>query len=157
MTDGQAQLQTTDRHNGVRGITLNNQQMSCEVFSTDRVFLQQQQADHHDVDICPDSAVFEKTGNLQKESCLVKQQYWPALVQLRDSEILAGVSAVRISVVHVYEPYIKQETVHDHFQARLGMNQSGCVGRSPSDLTSGLTLWKQFRVRVDSWGSAAKS
>lgn len=50
----------------------------CQVFSTDRVFFQQQQADHHNVDICPDGAVLEKTGNLQKENRLVKQQYSPA-------------------------------------------------------------------------------
>lgn len=93
MTDGQAQLQTKDRDNGVWGIPFVSQRLSSEVFSTDRVFFQQQQADHHNVDICPDGAVLEKTGNLQKENRLVKQQYSPAAVQVRDSEILAGVSA----------------------------------------------------------------
>lgn len=92
MTDGQAQLQTKDRDNGVRGINLVNPRMSSERFSTDRVFFQQQQADHHNVDIRPNGAILEKTGNLQKESRLVKPQS-PAAVQVRDSENLAGVSA----------------------------------------------------------------
>lgn len=67
--------------------------MSGEAFSTDRVFFQQQQADHHNVDVCPNGAILEKTGNLQKESHLVKQQYSPAVVQVRESEVFAGVSA----------------------------------------------------------------
>lgn len=49
---------------GVRG---RKQRRSGEAFSTDRVFFQQQQADHHDVDVCPDGAVLEKAGNLQEE------------------------------------------------------------------------------------------
>lgn len=73
MTDGQAQLQTKDREHGVRGITWVNPRMSSEGCSTDRVFFQQQQADHHNVDVRPDGAILEKTGNLQKESGLVKQ------------------------------------------------------------------------------------
>lgn len=68
MTDGQAQLQTRNRHSGVRGITFMNQQLLNVAFSTDRVFFQQQQADHHNVDICPDGSIFEQTGNLQEEN-----------------------------------------------------------------------------------------
>lgn len=88
MADGQAQLQTTDRHSGVRGITLINQRLLSATFSTDRVFFQQQQADHHNVDICPDGSILEQTGNLQEEKRLVKQHFSPAAAQVRDSEIL---------------------------------------------------------------------
>lgn len=90
VADGQAQLQTKDRDNWLRGITLINQWMRREMFSTDRVFFQQQQADHDNVDICPDGAILEKTGNLQKKSCLVKLQYSPVVVQVSDSEILSN-------------------------------------------------------------------
>lgn len=89
MADGQAQLPTTDRHRGVRAITFINQRLLISAtFSTDRVFFQQQQADHHNVDVCPDGSILEQTGNLQEEKRLVKQQFSPAVAQVRDSEIL---------------------------------------------------------------------
>lgn len=59
MADGQSQLQTKDRDNRVRGTASINQRMSGQMFSTDRVFLQQQQANHHNVDVSPDGAILE--------------------------------------------------------------------------------------------------
>lgn len=109
------------------------------------------------------------------ETCR-RKIYSPAVVQVRDSEILAGVSAaprtrkfnlakspscINQWVTHwlalIHEPYIWQVTIDDHFQAGLGVFQSGRARTCPSDLTSGLTSWTQFRVDADSWWSAAKS
>lgn len=43
--------------------------------------------------------------------------------------------------------------VRGHFQAGIGIYQSGREPMSCSDLSSGLTWWMQVRVGVDTWSS----
>lgn len=62
-----------------------------------------------------------------------------------------------VTLALISQSHVWQKTVHGHFQARLGIYQSGPERASCSDLTAGLISCTKVRVCVDSWCSMVNS